>query len=215
MSNYVHMDAIRRWIMDPNRQPNQVVANALEALLTTARTADTTSSGHTTEIAALQAADTVQDAAIDAAANDAGLALALAATPPRFSLDPHTFSWTGDATGSLTYDGSSDVSAVLTLLPEAVQDIVGAFVAAGAGIAVTYSDVGNTLTIAVSGLTSANISDFTEAAQDATGSLIAAGAGITATYNDAGNLLTISATGAGTGGGGGVDLFNHSFLGGL
>jgi hypothetical protein len=105
---------------------SKVAIDNLELILFQARTADTTSSGHTTDIAALQAADTVQDAAIDAAANDAGLALALAAVPPRFSLDPHTFSHgPADATGSLSYDGSSDVSAALTLAT--VNANVGSF----------------------------------------------------------------------------------------
>lgn len=50
----VYMDAIRRWIMDPNRQPNKVVADAIQALLTTATTASTTASGSATDIATLQ-----------------------------------------------------------------------------------------------------------------------------------------------------------------
>jgi hypothetical protein len=104
---------------------SKVAIDNLELILFQARTADTTSSGHTSDIAALQAADTVQDAAIDAAANDAGLAMALAAVLPRFSLDPHTFSWTADATGSLSYDGTTDVSAALTLAT--VNANVGSF----------------------------------------------------------------------------------------
>lgn len=35
---------------------------------------------------------------------------------------PHTFTWTGDATGSLLYNGQSDVTAALTIPPNTVTD---------------------------------------------------------------------------------------------
>jgi hypothetical protein len=76
---------------------------------------------------------------------------------------------------------------------EAVQDIVGAFVQAGANITVTYSDAGNTLTIAAT--------TDTEGIQDMLSTFLVAGTGITLTYNDASNTLTIATTATGTAGG--------------
>lgn len=49
------MDAIRRWIMDPNRQPNKVVADAIEGLLTKATAAETSADNHDSDITTLQA----------------------------------------------------------------------------------------------------------------------------------------------------------------
>ncbi len=78
---------------------------------------------------------------------------------------------------------------------EQIQDIVGAFVVAGANVSVVYDDPGNTLTFAVTGLTSAQISDFTEAAQDSVASMLTAGSNITLAYNDAANTFTIAFSG--------------------
>lgn len=89
--------------------------------------------------------------------------------------------------------GITDTSALVTTttLTELVQDIVGAFVVQGANVTLTYSDVGNTLTIAVSGLASTNLSDFTEAVQDVIGGAALGGSGLTYTYNDGANTLVL------------------------
>lgn len=81
----------------------------------------------------------------------------------------------------------------ITAFTEAVQDAVGAFIAAGAGMGITYDDVANTLTFVVSNpLTN-------EAVQDIVGAMAVSGTNATATYDDVAGTLTISATGDGTG----------------
>lgn len=82
-----------------------------------------------------------------------------------------------------------DASAALTT--EQVQDIVGALVAAGVGITVTYDDAGNTETIALD----------MEYVRDQLASVLVAGANVTITVDDPGNTITIASTG---GGGAGV-----------
>lgn len=71
---------------------------------------------------------------------------------------------------------------------EAVQDIVGAFLVAGANIALNYNDPANQLTITAG--------TDTEAVQDIVGALLAAGPNITLNYDDSLNVLTISASGS-------------------
>lgn len=51
----VYIAGIRRWIMDPNRQPNKSVADAFEALLATANAASTAADSHDGDITTLQA----------------------------------------------------------------------------------------------------------------------------------------------------------------
>src|SRR6478752_1879086 len=72
---------------------------------------------------------------------------------------------------------------------EQIQDIVGALLAAGTGITVTYNDAGNVETIAI------DTAAETERVQDIIGAMTAAGTGITVAYNDAAGTLTLSATG--------------------
>lgn len=77
---------------------------------------------------------------------------------------------------------------------EAIQDMLAAFLQAGANISLTYNDAANTLTIAVTGITSY---PGDEAMQDMLASFLVAGTGVTLTYDDNANTLTISATGGG------------------
>jgi len=69
-----------------------------------------------------------------------------------------------DADGSYVLDGTQ-TAGTITDLPETVQDIVGAMIAAGANISATYNDAGGTLTIAATGLaTTAQLTAHTAAA---------------------------------------------------
>lgn len=88
---------------------------------------------------------------------------------------------------------AADIAALVT--DERIQDVVGAFITAGGNISATYSDVGNTLTIAVTGIISTTVSDFTEATQDVVGAFVVAGANISSVYSDGGNTLTLSVAG--------------------
>jgi hypothetical protein len=79
-----------------------------------------------------------------------------------------------------------DVNALAALTPETIQDMIAGFLTNGAGISLTYNDVGNLLVIA------STITQYTdEMAQDAIAAAIAAGThvAITPTYNDAGNWI--------------------------
>lgn len=71
---------------------------------------------------------------------------------------------------------------------ERCDDRVAAFLQAGNAIVLTYDDVANTLTIAVSDEAVPSI----EAIQDMIASFLQASTGLTWNYNDAGNVLTIS-----------------------
>lgn len=77
----------------------------------------------------------------------------------------------------------TQTASTISDLTEAVQDIAGALIVAGANVTVTYDDAANTLTLAVSGLT--------EAVQDIVGALGFGGSGLSATYDDAGNTLVL------------------------
>lgn len=91
-------------------------------------------------------------------------------------------------------DGGSDeldvsgLSGVLadaqTPQTEAVQDIVGALLAANGNISVTYDDAGDVLTIDTSALN-------TEEVEDAVAALVTAGNAITVNYDDANDALSI------------------------
>ena len=80
-------------------------------------------------------------------------------------------------------------SSQISDLTESVQDAVGAFLHAGAGINVVYNDALNTFTIT----NSAPLS--TESVQDIVGAMAVSGTNATAAYDDAAGTLTISATG--------------------
>jgi hypothetical protein len=84
-------------------------------------------------------------------------------------------------------DGANTITVDLTdgVTAELIRDTIGAALVAGSGIAVTVSDVGNTITIAVDD----------ERIRDAIGSCLVAGSGISITVDDAGNTITIAATG--------------------
>lgn len=97
----------------------------------------------------------------------------------------------GDGTGESLFSAFGKVNANFSELytgisAEAIQDIVGAFVTAGANVTVTYDDAGNTLSLAVPN----------EAIDDRVAALLIAGQNVTLTYDDAGNTLTISGSAA-------------------
>ena len=84
--------------------------------------------------------------------------------------------------------GHTHTSAQVSDFTEAVQDVVGAFMASGTGATVTYNDAANTITIAATGT-----SDL-EAIRDAIGvALIGVGV-ISVTVDDAANTITISSS---------------------
>lgn len=72
-------------------------------------------------------------------------------------------------------------------LPEAVQDIVGAMLLAGAGVSLAYDDVAGTVTI------TCTITQYTdEMARDALGTALVAGTGLTKSINDPGDTITFA-----------------------
>jgi hypothetical protein len=72
---------------------------------------------------------------------------------------------------------------------ESIQDMIATFLAAGAGVTLSYNDAGDALTIA------GTITQYTdEMAQDAVATALTAGSGIMITYNDAANTITITST---------------------
>lgn len=77
----------------------------------------------------------------------------------------------------------------ITAYYEAIQDMIGSFLTAGANISLSYNDLGNTLTIAVTGITSY---PGDEAIQDMLSTFLVGGPGIDLTYSDVGNTLTIT-----------------------
>lgn len=83
-----------------------------------------------------------------------------------------------------THTGTQ-LSNTISDLTESVQDVVGAFVVAGAGITSTYNDVANTLTVA------STITQYTdEQAQDAVGTILTDSSSVDFTYNDVANTIT-------------------------
>jgi hypothetical protein len=100
--------------------------------------------------------------------------------------------FTVDAKGRLTLATNVNIaipSTQITDFTEAVQDVVGAFSIAGAGITITYNDPANTLTIASS------ITQYTdEQAQDAVGNAFVNSLNIAFTYNDPANTITADLT---------------------
>ena len=98
----------------------------------------------------------------------------------------------------LQHNGSGWVAATLaaaaiTDINETIDDRVAALLVAGTGIALTYNDAGNTLTIS-SDILPSEITGFNEAVDDRVAALLVAGSNITLTYNDASNTLTIAAS---------------------
>lgn len=85
----------------------------------------------------------------------------------------------------------SQTSSTISDLTEAVQDIVGAFLAAGTGITVNYDDTGNVATITAIG---GGGSWDGEQTRDTIGSALLGSGLIAVTVNDAGDTITLSTT---------------------
>ena len=74
----------------------------------------------------------------------------------------------------------------LTATTEQIQDVVGAFIAAGTNTTVVYDDGLGTLTITATG------AQTDEQVRDLVATFLAAGANVTVTHDDAGNTLTVA-----------------------
>jgi hypothetical protein len=92
-----------------------------------------------------------------------------------FKFGNGTDTWT-----SLAYANNSDVA-----ISEISQDAINSALTLGSGLAKSYDDGANTITISVID------SYFTELAQDAANSALVAGDGISKAYNDAANTITL------------------------
>lgn len=99
------------------------------------------------------------------------------------SAGTYTLSVTGLALASHTH-----TPADIPSLTETVQDIVGSFLVSGSGVSLVYDDVGNLLTVALSGGGGLDL----EGVQDAVAAMILEGNGLTATYDDTAGTYTIS-----------------------
>lgn len=93
----------------------------------------------------------------------------------------------------LTPGAHTHPSTDITDFAEATDDRVDALLAVTSPITKVYSDVGNSLTLAV------DSSALNELIDDRVAALLAAGADITLTYDDGAGTLTIAATGGGGG----------------
>ena len=89
-----------------------------------------------------------------------------------------------------THTGTQ-TSTTISDFTEAVQDVVGAFMASGTGATVTYNDAANSLTISAAG-TGGGIDP--EAARDTIGAALIGLGNITVTVNDAADTITITTT---------------------
>lgn len=87
-----------------------------------------------------------------------------------------------------THTGSQ-TSSTIADFTEAVQDVVGAFMASGTGATVTYNDAANSLTISAAG---AGGGIDPEAARDTIGAALIGLGNITITVNDAADTITIT-----------------------
>ncbi|MDE9365965.1 GDSL-type esterase/lipase family protein [Luteipulveratus sp. YIM 133132] len=195
---------------------NKAIAGQLGALLgaTGSRTSAQISDASTIGKALLTAAD----AAAARAAIGAGtssLAIGTTGTTAAAGNDSRLFDTRVPKTHAATHaSGGSDAltltSGQLSDLTETVQDIVGAFIAAGSGITKSYDDPGNTLTLTAA----AGGTTDPEVVRDVIGSALVQGAGISIFVNDPGDSITISSTAvlptrqviSGTGLSGGGDL---------
>lgn len=90
-----------------------------------------------------------------------------------------------------THTGSQ-TSSTIADFAEAVQDVVGAFMASGTGATVTYDDAANSLTISAAGGGGGGIDP--EAARDTIGAALIGLGNITVTVNDAADTITITTT---------------------
>jgi hypothetical protein len=101
-------------------------------------------------------------------------------------------------------------SSDITDFGEASQDAIGTnagssgFLRNGSGVAWTYDDGGNTLTIGVTGIPSSLITDFASAVSDQVDTTLAAGTGVVLNYNSGTDTLTIHTSG--------YSLLNHTHV---
>jgi hypothetical protein len=111
-------------------------------------------------------------------------------------------------------DFNSAVDARITnaaVSEEEVQDIIASgdhvttgFLRNGSGIALTYDDNANTLTVGVTGIPSSLINDFASAVSDQVDTTLSAGTGIALSYDSGTNTLTIDTSG--------YSLLNHTHV---
>ena len=101
-------------------------------------------------------------------------------------------------------------SSDITDFNEATQDAIGTnagssgFLRNGSGVAWTYDDGGDTLTIGVTGIPSSLITDFASAVSDQVDTTLAAGTGVVLNYDSGTDTLTIHTSG--------YSLLNHTHL---
>jgi phage-related tail fiber protein len=109
-----------------------------------------------------------------------------------------TLSLTGDATASLSVDGSANVSSPITLAT--VNSNTGSFGGVANSLTVTVNAKGLVTAISTSpiSITSSQVSNFTESVQDVVGAVFVNGGGITATYNDTANTITLGSNATST-----------------
>lgn len=116
---------------------------------------------------------------------------------------PVTISVTGIVASQIN-DFNSAVDSRITnaaVSEEQIQDIVGSgagdsgFLRNGSGIAWTYNDAADTLTVGVTGIPSSLITDFSGAVSDVVDTTLVEGTGIGLSYNAGTNELTVSVTG--------------------
>jgi len=97
--------------------------------------------------------------------------------------------------------GHTHPSTDITDFTEAVQDVVGTnagsngFLRNGSGIAWTYNDGADTLTVGITGIPSSLVTDFSDAVGDIVDTTIVEGTGIGLSYSSLNDELTISVTG--------------------
>jgi hypothetical protein len=117
-------------------------------------------------------------------------------------------------TSSLIGDFNSAVDARITaasISEEQIHDILGSgnhvstgFLRNGSGIAWTYNDGADTLSVDVTGIPSSLITDFATAVSDQVDTTLAAGTGIVLSYDNGTNTLTIDTSG--------YSLLNHTHV---
>jgi hypothetical protein len=101
-------------------------------------------------------------------------------------------------------------SSDITDFNEATQDAIGTnagssgFLRNGSGVAWTYDDGGDTLTIGVTGIPSSLITDFASAVSDQVDTTLAAGTGVVLNYDSGTDTLTIHTSG--------YSLLNHTHV---
>jgi len=133
------------------------------------------------------------------------------------TLGPNGSTLTIEVTGILSTqvnDFTEAVNALVTaasISEEQVHDIIASgdhvstgFLRNGSGIAWTYNDGADTLSIGVTGIPSSLITDFATAVSDQVDTTLAAGTGIVLSYDNGTNTLTIDTSG--------YSLLNHTHV---